>query len=566
MKKLILILAILFTTLSFAQKSRVDVLIYKQLTTTERNAFTVPAGENWTIYNTTTNQLEFWDGAAWQAVAGGGVAGGTKAEFDTALTDDNFAFLNQANIFTQNQSITGNLKVSTNLFSGTTTEGVLSFLTREQHFASETAGQLGGLILTGNITGINQPVYSIYARNLASIAADKRIAQIDFDRIDDDDAGEMRFVTANATGTLLEALKLTDNQDAEFSGNVNATGTVIGSNLSGTNTGNQTSIVDILGTKTQFNTSLSDGNFIFVGDAPTLHTHTFAGLTSKPTTISGFGITDAFTKTESDAKYLLNTTDTLTGDFTATGTIISSGTGNSSFVGDVAIGSTNANGKLRVHQNAIDGTVTHFQMPHLKLTGSTIADNSGFVGMTFATSGTDNFGYSLGAQRTTAGLGDFRIDFHNNSSLGVNRFIIDQNGDATFSSDVTANSFNGVFRKKVTLSSAQILALNTTPIEIVAAPGVGKVISVRSMVTSLNFNTIAYATNSIFGLVYSGENTLVTQSQLLFSTVDKITTSITVGNLEMFSNTAVDAKSLSSNPTLGNSTVDVYITYEIITL
>ena len=33
------------------------------------------------------------------------------------------------------------------------------------------------------------------------------------------------------------------------------------------------------------------------------HTHTFASLTSKPTTISGYGITDAYTKTESDGKY-----------------------------------------------------------------------------------------------------------------------------------------------------------------------------------------------------------------------------------------------------------------------
>ena len=37
------------------------------------------------------------------------------------------------------------------------------------------------------------------------------------------------------------------------------------------------------------------------------HTHTFASLTSKPTTISGYGITDAYTKTESDGKYATKT-------------------------------------------------------------------------------------------------------------------------------------------------------------------------------------------------------------------------------------------------------------------
>ena len=42
------------------------------------------------------------------------------------------------------------------------------------------------------------------------------------------------------------------------------------------------------------------------------HTHTFASLTSKPTTISGYGITDAYTKTESDGKYATKAT-TLSG-------------------------------------------------------------------------------------------------------------------------------------------------------------------------------------------------------------------------------------------------------------
>ena len=42
------------------------------------------------------------------------------------------------------------------------------------------------------------------------------------------------------------------------------------------------------------------------------HTHTFTSLTSKPTTISGYGITDAYTKTETDGKYATKAT-TLSG-------------------------------------------------------------------------------------------------------------------------------------------------------------------------------------------------------------------------------------------------------------
>ena len=46
--------------------------------------------------------------------------------------------------------------------------------------------------------------------------------------------------------------------------------------ITGTNTGDQTSIAGITGTKAQFNTAVSDGDIQFVGDAPTAHTHLLA--------------------------------------------------------------------------------------------------------------------------------------------------------------------------------------------------------------------------------------------------------------------------------------------------
>jgi hypothetical protein len=49
--------------------------------------------------------------------------------------------------------------------------------------------------------------------------------------------------------------------------------------LTGTNSGDQTSIVGITGTKAQFDTAVTDGNFMYVGDAPTAHTHTLADIT-----------------------------------------------------------------------------------------------------------------------------------------------------------------------------------------------------------------------------------------------------------------------------------------------
>jgi hypothetical protein len=99
------------------------------------------------------------------------------------------------------------------------------------------------------------------------------------------------------------------------------------------------------------------------------------------------------------------------------------------FGGNVGIGTTSPVGKLDVKQAATNGNNSPFANPHVKLTATATADNQGFVGITTATSTADNYGYSFGAQRTSGGVGNFKINYHNNSSQGVNRFLIDQNGN-----------------------------------------------------------------------------------------------------------------------------------------
>ncbi len=59
------------------------------------------------------------------------------------------------------------------------------------------------------------------------------------------------------------------------------------SNLSGTNSGDQTSIVGIAGTKAQFDTAVTDGNFMYVGDAPTTHSHVISDTTGLQTALDG---------------------------------------------------------------------------------------------------------------------------------------------------------------------------------------------------------------------------------------------------------------------------------------
>lgn len=64
------------------------------------------------------------------------------------------------------------------------------------------------------------------------------------------------------------------------------------------------------------------------GKANTSHTHTFASITGKPTTLAGYGITNAYTKTESDGRYLQDETYSTPSELlTAIKTVDGSGSG-----------------------------------------------------------------------------------------------------------------------------------------------------------------------------------------------------------------------------------------------
>jgi len=74
--------------------------------------------------------------------------------------------------------------------------------------------------------------------------------------------------TATFTDLAAPTTNLTDDTNKRF---VTDAQLVVIGNTSNTNTGDQTSIVGISGTKAQFDTAVSDGNILYVGDAPTAH-------------------------------------------------------------------------------------------------------------------------------------------------------------------------------------------------------------------------------------------------------------------------------------------------------
>ena len=66
-----------------------------------------------------------------------------------------------------------------------------------------------------------------------------------------------------------------------------------------------------------------------------------------------------------------------------------------------------------------------------------------------------------------------------------------------------ATATGGVNVSTTVLTSAQILALNTTPIELVAAPGAGFYNVVEKVIASVDYNSAAYATTTDIEIRYT---------------------------------------------------------------
>lgn len=137
-------------------------------------------------------------------------------------------------------------------------------------------------------------------------------------------------------------------------------------------------------------------------------------------------------------------------------------------------------------------------------------------------------------------------------------------------------AFNSEFPANATqiaegvLSSAQILALFTTPITLIAAPGAGKYISVDEIVFRLNFGTTQYTGANALEVRYTDGSGVKVTGDLASACIDSASSRadkvIGVAAAVAVANAPIVAAVPTANPAAGDGTISYSIIYRVVTL
>ena len=124
----------------------------------------------------------------------------------------------------------------------------------------------------------------------------------------------------------------------------------------------------------------------------------------------------------------------------------------------------------------------------------------------------------------------------------------------------------GIDTKRVVVSSAEILALHTTPIELIPAPGANKVIQLLyPPVAYIDFNSINYIKGPLLLVMFAGASGYIynwTQDVLSAGADEAEYASLPrTGALTAYVNTAINL-SISVAASTGDSPITFYLTYK----
>ena len=121
---------------------------------------------------------------------------------------------------------------------------------------------------------------------------------------------------------------------------------------------------------------------------------------------------------------------------------------------------------------------------------------------------------------------------------------------------------------KTSIATGAVLTLNGTPVELKALPGAGKIAIPFAVGLSLTWNSVAYTTNTTLQLVYDTGTAYTLDTAILLKVADHFLVRIldiapTEGILQ---NKKLSLTVGTGNPAAGNSALDVYVWYQILTL
>tara|TARA_R110000868_G_scaffold49203_2_gene158765 strand:+ start:1569 stop:2102 length:534 start_codon:yes stop_codon:yes gene_type:complete len=116
---------------------------------------------------------------------------------------------------------------------------------------------------------------------------------------------------------------------------------------------------------------------------------------------------------------------------------------------------------------------------------------------------------------------------------------------------------------KVTLTSAEILALGSTPINLIAAPDAGYCIDIVSVAARLNYGTVDYVGGGNLILYAVGSNPLATITNIVQGSASVISKGTTIDGSDI--GNLVDSQPIKVlmlvSPTTGDSTITIFGLY-----
>lgn len=267
MKKILFILTLLVSVFTYGQIVPVNVLKLKDVTTAQRDALSISANENPIIYNSTTGQFERYNGASWETwdADGQDLTLGLNGEIPYMNGTTDFAYESDFFYDTAINAVSmGRLYLSSVPTLGDTSDDVLvRDATGEVRYV--TAASLGG---SGDVVGPASATDNAIARfdaTTGKLLQNSGVTISDVNNITTSGDLFLNGTDIYSTSDLDLNLDTDNNQSSSFyvrngigtqvfrveeSGNITASGSISGSNLSGTNTGDQTITLtgDVTGT------------------------------------------------------------------------------------------------------------------------------------------------------------------------------------------------------------------------------------------------------------------------------------------------------------------------------